>query len=309
MEATEFELPQVDAKLHVYRWLPEGAPKAVLVVAHGQAEHAGRYARFAESLTGAGYAVYAVDHRGHGKTAPNKDDLGFFAESRGFDVVVADFEAVVKKAKEENPGLPLAVLGHSMGGTVVTYYMQAMPGQADAYVISSPPGFQGPLLDAGFGLAKVEKLRQGARGRSKLLDKISFGAYNDAFKPNRTEFDWLSRNPTEVDKYIADPLCGFLITNQMWIDHLGALRKIKRQDALQRVDHHKPVYIPAGDMDPLNDGLKTTKRLANALRGAGVHRVDERVYPGGRHELYNETNRDEIIADLVAWLDGALGVA
>ena len=154
-------------------------------------------------------------------------------------------------------------------------------------------------------IARIERLRQGLRGRSALIDFLSFGSFNKAFKPNRTAFDWLSRDPAEVDLYINDPLCGFRCTNQLWIDLLGGLQQISKASNLAQIDPGLPILVIGGECDPVSEG-KRLNSLAQALREAGSQNLHLIIYPQARHEVFNETNRDQVTADVLTWLDQAL---
>lgn len=288
-------------ELYVRRFRPAGALRGVVHIAHGMAEHGGRYARVAGQLTQAGDMVYANDHRGHGKTAKTESDLGFFASSDGFRRVARDLAELVAHEKKEHPGLPLVFFGHSMG----SYFAQALMIERGAefagVVLSGSSGKPNALASAGRALARLERFRLGERGKSKVIDKMTFGAFNAAFEPTRTQFDWLSTDPAEVDKYIDDPLCGFVCTTSLWVDLLDALGEISRPDLQARVPKDLPVYIFAGQDDPVGEMSKSVWQLIEAYRAAGLKRVTHRFYPG-RHEMLNEVNRDEVTRDLLAWL-------
>lgn len=292
--------------IFVYRWLPdEGtSPKAVVHIAHGMAEHAGRYARLAEALTAAGYAVYANDHRGHGKTARNDDELGWFAGSNGFRRVVDDLVELIVLEKGQNPGLPVVLLGHSMGSFLTQAFLIDHGHAIQAAVLSGTAGKPPPLALAGKLVARAEKLRQGPRGKSQLINGLTFDGYNKPFAPNRTKFDWLSRDEAEVDKYVADPRCGFVCTNALWIDLLAGLSDIARPERQANVPKEIPIYVFAGSEDPVGERTKSIDQLLGAYARAGLRNVTHRYYAGARHETLNETNRDEVTRDLVAWLDG-----
>ena len=304
MQASTFTLPGAGgAQLFVYRWLPEGAPKAVVQIAHGLAEHAGRYARLAEGLTGAGYAVYADDHRGHGRTAPTPGDLGFFAERGGWQSCVDDLWLLNRRIAADHPGLKIVLLGHSMGSFLVQQFISEHGDALAGAVLSGSGGKPSPLAAAGRLVARIERLRLGARGKSALIHALSFAAFNKPFEPARTPFDWLSRDPAEVDKYAADPLCGFRASVQLWIDLLDALADIARPERQARIPKRLPIYVIAGSRDPVGENTKSLEQLLAAYRAAGLERVTHRFYDGARHEILNETNRDEVTRDLVAWLD------
>ncbi len=308
MQASSFTLTAPDgAALFVYRWLPQAPAKAVVQIAHGLTEHAGRYARLAQALTDSGYAVYAGDHRGHGRTAQRREDLGFFAERDGWRACIDDLWRLNRRIAADHPGLPIVLLGHSMGSFMVQQFI-AEHGEALAgAVLSGSYGKPPPLAALGRIIARLERWRLGARGRSALIHAFSFGAFNKPFAPARTPSDWLSRDEAEVDKYLADPLCGFRPTVQLWIDMLDAIAEIARPERQASIPKHLPVYVIGGTRDPVNANAKGLERLLAAYRRAGLTRVTHRFYPDARHELFNETNRDEVTRDLVAWLDGVVG--
>lgn len=288
-----------------HRWLPSGDPKAVVVVAHGMAEHSARYARLAEALTDAGYAVYAPDHRGHGRTA-SAADHGYFADADGWATVVADLRSVTAHARSEHPGLPVFLLGHSMGSFLSRAYVIEDSRDLAGLVLSGTAGDPGALGRVGAGIAAAEARLRGRRHTSTLLDKLTFGQYNAAFKPNRTDFDWLSRDDAEVDAYVADPLCGNTFTSGFFKDLLGGLAGINDPKRVAGVRRDLPVLLVSGDRDPVGDGGKGPQAVAQQYRDAGLTDVTCTTYPGARHELFNETNRDEVTADVVRWLDAHL---
>jgi alpha-beta hydrolase superfamily lysophospholipase len=290
--------------LFVYRFRPdEGTPlRGIVHIAHGMAEHAARYARVAEALTAAGYLVQADDHRGHGKTARSAADLGFIASAGGFDRCVRDLDQLIARAKEESPGLPVALFGHSMGSFLTQGFLIEHGAKIQAAVLSATAGKPPAIATIGKGVARLERLRRGERAPSKIIDAMSFGQYNKAFAPTRTEFDWLSRDPAEVDKYVADPLCGFSCSTALWVDLLDALSAIARPAAQARIPKELPIYVFSGSEDPVGERTKSVQQLLGAYQRAGLTRVTSRFYPGGRHEMLNETNREEVTRDLVAWL-------
>jgi alpha-beta hydrolase superfamily lysophospholipase len=307
MAATNATLRAADGvEILVRRWAPEARPKAAVQIAHGLAEHGGRYARLADALSGAGYVVYASDHRGHGRTATKPADLGFFAAREGWATVLSDLWLVTRRIAGDHRDLPIVLIGHSMGSFLA---QQLMSEHGDAFagiVLSGTGGKPSALAAAGRLVARLERLRLGPRGRSKLLQAFSFGTFNKQFAPARTPFDWLSRDDAEVDKYIADPLCGFPAAVQLWIDLLDALGDITSPARQARIPKRLPIYIVAGSNDPVGGNGKSVRQLLDAYRAAGLERVAHCFYDGARHELFNETNRDEVTRDLVQWLDGVV---
>ena len=304
MPGSEFELQTEDGKsLLARRWLPEGRPRAVVQIAHGLSEHSARYARLAAALNAAGYAVYAEDHRGHGpKAAPA--DLGHFADERGWGKVVGDLWTMNRLIAKEQPGVPIIFLGHSLGSFLgqdfVSRHSDSLAGAAFSGSSGKPPA----IATLGQVIARAERLRLGKRGKSGLLGQMWFGAYNKRFEPARTAFDWLSRDEKEVDLYVADPYCGFPFTNQLAIDVLDALPGLLQPERLARIRKDLPIYVFSGERDPVGANIKG---LIDDLKGAGFTRLTTRIYPDARHETLNETNRDEVTRDLIAWLDGVVG--
>ncbi len=306
MRADSFRLKADDGvELQVHRWLPDGAPRAAFQIAHGLAEHGARYGRLAAALTAQGFAVYADDHRGHGQTAPPAD-LGFFGERDGWRKCVSDLWALNRRIAIDHPGLPIILLGHSMGSFMAQDFVADHSDAIAALVLSGSNGPPPAIAGVGRMIARIERLRLGARGKSALLQAMMFGEFNKPFKPARTEFDWLSRDPAEVDAYIADPLCGFAFSTQLAIDLLDALGTFLKPERLARIRKDLPVYIFSGSDDPVGANLPA---LAEAYRAAGLTRVEMRVYPGARHETLNETNRDEVTAALLRWVDTVLAGA
>lgn len=307
MNHSTFWLTTTDhSRLYVNQWLPDSAPRAVVMLSHGMAEHSGRYARLADALCGAGYGVYALDQRGHGRTA-DEGTLGLYAEKDGWNKVVGDLASLNQHIGQQQPDLPIILLGHSMGSYIAQGYLLHHSASLHGAILSGSNFQPVALYCAARLIARIERLRQGLRGRSALIEFLSFGSFNKAFKPTRTAFDWLSRAPDEVDKYINDPLCGFRCTNQLWIDLLGGLQQISKASNLKQIDPGLPILVMGGECDPVSEG-KRLKDLAHALREAGCQNVQLNLYPQARHEVFNETNRDEVTADLLSWLEQALAL-
>jgi len=292
------------SRLFVNQWLPAGPLKALIFVAHGMAEHSGRYARLAETFCDKGYGVYAPDLRGHGRTA-SQGTLGHYADADGWCKVLGDLASLNQHIGQQHPGVPIILLGHSMGSYLAQGYLLHHSASLHGAILSGSNFQPVALYRAARQIARLEKLRQGGKGRSALIEWLSFGSFNKKFKPVRTPFDWLSRDPAEVDRYISAPLCGFRCTNQLWIDLLGGLQQISKASNLAQIDPGLPLLVIGGECDPVSEGKRLTD-LANALRAAGSQHLQLKIYAQARHELFNETNRGEVIADVLAWIDQAL---
>lgn len=286
--------------LHVYRWLPEGEPLAVLQIAHGMAEHAGRYAQTAEAFTRAGFAVYAHDHRGHGRSVGEGAILGHMDDVDGFGRAVRDLCDLGRRIARDHEK-PIVLLGHSMGSFMAQRVLADHAEQYAAVALSSTNGRPPPIAQAGRAVARIERARHGPTGSSPLLQKLSFDDFNKRFRPNRTAFDWLSRDEDEVDAYVADPLCGFAVSTQTWISLLDSLPTLATPEALARIPKHMPVYLFAGTHDAVGDFGRGVMRLVDDYRAAWLTDLTVRLYDGGRHEMLHEINRDEVNDELVAW--------
>ena len=292
--------------LHVHRWLPTGLPtdrpRAVVQVAHGMVEHAARYAHLGERLSASGYAVYASDHRGHGRTAGGPDELGHLGDDGGFDAVVDDLAALTEQLRQEHPGVPVVLLGHSMGSFLARAYAARHGERIDGLILSGTAGDPGLLGAVGQRLAALEARVRGPRARSRLMEALVFGPNNRAFRPARTKFDWLSRDESRVAAYTEDVLCGGTASAAFYRDLLAGLRWVNRPATAALTPAGLPVHIVVGEVDPVG-GQAAAVEVAGLLLAAGVRDVTVRVWPGARHEVLHETNRDEVEADLLAWLD------
>jgi len=305
MKADTFTFKATDGtKIFTYRWLPASKTniKAAVQIAHGMAEHAARYDRFAKKLVAAGFAVYANDHRGHGKTAGSLEKVGYLADENGWEKTVDDMHVLTGIIKKENPRKPVFLFGHSMGSFLSRHYAMLHGGEIAGLILSGTGGDPGLIGKIGLLVAKREAARKGKTTRSPFLDGLSFGAFNKKFKPNRTKFDWLSRDNAEVDKYIADPYCGEVFTAGFFCDMLGGLAFINKKGNIAKIPTGLPVYLFSGSLDPVGANTKGVLQVYNALVKAGIRNVTYKFYKDGRHETLNETNRDEVMGDVIAWL-------
>jgi alpha-beta hydrolase superfamily lysophospholipase len=287
-------------RILVDNWRPSGEIRAVIHIFHGLSEHATRYDRFARQCLQRGIAVAAHNHRGHGETcAP--DGLGHFADKYGWDKVIADALQVQQSLLQQYPEVPYLPFGHSMGSYLAQSFVMHHPQHISGLILSGSTWPNRSLLRIGRLLATLAVWTKGPQAKSAFLDKMSFGDFNKRFAPNRTEFDWLSRDGEEVDKYIADPLCGAPSSNQLWRDLFGGMLKISTAAALKQVPDI-PVLIVGGELDPVG-GSDRLAALSSAYRETGHGRVSLKIYPGSRHEILNETDRESVTADVLNWCD------
>lgn len=289
-------------EVYVYKWLPENEITAAIIISHGMAETASRYERFASILTQNGYAVYAADQRGHGKTV--KDPL--LAGQAGEDALnrmLGDLHRLSVIIKEEIPSVPLFLFGHSMGAFLVQGYIARWGSELKGAILSGAAGPANSLTVIGQIIAFLEKLRVGRTGRSRLLNTLSFGSFNKQFQPARTDFDWLSRDAQEVDKYIADPFCGGIFPAAFFFDLLKFLRQINNPVQLLNTPKNLPLYFFSGEKDPVGANTTGVKKLIKIYQKMGIEDLSFKFYEDGRHEMLNEINREIVIADVIQWLD------
>ena len=303
-QAHEFTYPSQDGRhqIHAVEWLPEGTPRAVLQIVHGVAEYIARYDPAAQYLADQGILVCGEDHLGHGLTAA-PDERGYFAPEQGWELVVRDVHALRQLQGEKYPDLPYFILGHSMGSFLTRTFLCDYPGEVTGAILSGTG--QESALNVWAGKLVAEHLcrTKGGKYLSAFVDKCSLGGYNKKFLPNRTSADWLSRDEHQVDLYLADPLCGFQPTVRMFADLMGGLQYISNPKNLARMDKDTPVFFFSGSEDPVGNMGKGVKKVYGYFDAQGVKDLDLILYPGGRHEMFNEINRDEVLADLLKWLN------
>lgn len=305
---TEFTFPSSDGvhRCHASLWLPDGdkAPRAVVQIVHGVAEYVGRYDHFARFLTGHGFAVCGEDHLGHGRTGMEDSRFGYFGAHDGWTLVTADVRQLRQLVGEKFPGIPYFILGHSMGSFLTRTYLCRYPGTVDGAILSGTGQESGALVTGGKLLSSLIAAVRGPEHVSKLVNDLSLGAYNKQFAPNRTTADWTSRDQDSVDRYIADPLCSFIPTVGMYRDMLGGLQYIASRRALSQMNRATPVYIFSGDRDPVGGNGRGVRKVYGYFEKQGVRDLSMKLYPEGRHEMLNEINKDEVYADVLAWLEG-----
>ena len=288
MVKTEFSFPSKSglADIHAAKYLPEGEIKAVFQIAHGMAEHLERYEKLAQFLTDNGIAVYINDHIGHGKSIKNDDELGYFGANDGWKNFVEDCHTLTEIAKKENEGKPYVFFGHSMGSFVARAYAFKYSKEINSAVFCGTSGAN-PLAGIGKVVAGLIAKVKGDHHRSKLIDKMSFGAYNDRTE-KRTAFDWLSVDKKNIDDYIADPYCGFLFTATGSKDLVSLLAYVSEPTWYSQFDKDLPVFLISGGDDPVGQYGKGVHEVSDGLKKAGVKSVDMKLYNGYRHEILNE---------------------
>ena len=293
--------------IHALKCLPADKPRAIVQIAHGIAEHIDRYRDFMAFLADNGYLAVGNDHLGHGKTIQDPKDQGFFAESNGWDYVVADMNRLHDIIAAQYPDVPYVFFGHSMGSFLTRTYLIKHPDKYDAAIISGTGHQAKPMVIGGYMMASLAVRKEGPRAVGYKLNDIAFGSYNKGFENPRTIYDWLSRDPAVVDKYAADPLCGFVATVSLFRDMMGGVKFITNQKNINTMNKDKPIYFMSGDSDPVGENGKGVNKAYQAFCKAGLKDVMIRLYPGGRHEMLNETNKADVYQDILNWLKEKVG--
>jgi alpha-beta hydrolase superfamily lysophospholipase len=266
------------------------------------AETAERYERLAQTLTNHGYIVVANDHLGHGKTAGSLDKVGILGAG-SFNRMVKDMAELSDRISQAHSGLPIFLLGHSMGSFLTQQYMYRFPSKVSGIILSGSIGNPSSAIGIAAKIAAFEAKLRGGNYRSKLLNSLSFGSYNKAFRPNRSNFDWLSRDTAEVDAYINNPFCGAVFTASFFHDLFKGLQETYLEANMRKIPKDLPVYVFSGENDPVGGMGKGVRQLLRIYHELGLKQVSSTLYPEGRHEMLNELNREEVMSDLLSWLE------
>ena len=269
------------------------------------AEHALRYDDFAKTACKRGFAVVASDHRGHGKTGAKSGLMGYLADGDGFARVVEDQKEINAEIKKQYPGLPIVIIGHSFGSFVTQEYIERYGSTIKAAVLIGSAG-PNPSVSVALLLANLNCAFKGRKSPAKFMNALVFGSYNNRVKNPHTAFDWLSRDANEVKKYIDDEYCGFVCTAGFFQDFMRGLKRLHTQEALKGIPAALPVLITAGSEDPVSDGGKTLKALYRIYQDMGMQDVSLKLYENGRHEILNETDKEEVKADILGWIEARL---
>ena len=289
-------------KIHARMCVPDAEPRAIVQIIHGIAEYIDRYDEFMSFLADNGIIAVGTDHLGHGKSIESEEQTGFFAYDNGWDYAVRD-EEVLRLAMHENyPELPIIVFGHSMGSFMARTLLIRYPDAFNAAIISGTGNQGAALVNGGLFMGNLVTGLKGAHHYSKFLNNLAFGSYNKIYDNPKTEYDWLSRDEANVQKYIDDPLCGFIPSCSLFRDMMTGVKFITNKKNLTAMNKDMPVYFMSGDMDPVGECGKGVQKAYNNFLEVGMKDVSIKLYPGGRHEMLNEINKDEVYTDILTWL-------
>jgi alpha-beta hydrolase superfamily lysophospholipase len=307
MQSSTFTFRSPDGpEIFVYKWAPDAGihPKAAVQISHGAAEHAGRYERVGHFLADAGFVVYADDHRGHGKTAGVLQKAGI-AGPDAWNGMLCDMHQLSGIIRQENPGLPFFFFGHSMGSLIAQQYIQNWGSELKGAILTGTFGSLGGDNAAIVTMCQQAVQAQGPDAPSQVFMGM-FANFNQAFEPVKTGFEWLSRDEDEVQKYVEDPWCGFPFSNQLVLDMFQGAGVIWSPENEARIPKDLPLWIASGEMDPAGGNTSSVNLLVERYRANGMRNITLKYYPQARHEILNETNRDEVQRDLLNWIKAVL---
>ena len=302
----EFYFPSKDGntEIHTIEWKPVGEVRAVLQICHGMVEYIRRYDEFAQFLCGEGYYVVGNDHLGHGKSIQAKSEYGFFNEKYGNACVLGDMHTLRQRTEKKYPGVPYFMLGHSMGSSLLRQYIQMYGnGLSGAVLMGTVADHKKAALLFGKRLCRVMAAFRGWHYRSKMVDNLVLGAYNKKFKPARTRADWITSDNENLDMYVADPLCSFMSTVNAYYNVFSGMIGIQRKESVYMIPKGLPVLFVSGADDPVGEFGKGVRKIYEKYCAAGIRDVTLRLYTGDRHEILNETDRDQVYKDLLGWFE------
>lgn len=302
-EEFEFDSRDGKTKLHAVRWIPEGKVICILQIVHGMAEYVERYEEFARYMAEKGVLVTGEDHLGHGKSVKNGAPYGYFCKQDPATVVVRDVHRLKKMTQEEYPGVPYVILGHSMGSFIFRNYLSRYGTGIQGAIICGSGSMPTPVILCAKAVAKIQKLFMGERHVSKLLDSMAFGSYNKRIGQKETAFDWLAANKPVVEAYMKDPLCGFVFTVNGFETLFELLHRAQKPENMRKIPKELPVFLIAGEEDPVgNYGAGVTQIYESYQKELGMKNVRMKLYAGDRHEILNESDREQIYEDIYPWL-------
>lgn len=308
INTNEFYFTSADeaARVYVKEWLPHEEPSAVLIVAHGLGEHMDRYGEFANYMAEYGILVAGPDQPGHGRTAGDPEQLGFFAEKNGWQTMVDNLHILQVMEQEAHPGIPVFLMGYGMGALLVRCYTMDYCDELSGAILCGCGDQPETTIRTAQLLAAAEQKRFGPRHRSLAVEKLLFGPFNRKFAPNQTKFDWLSRDEDVVDDFIYDPLSGFIPTVSAFRDLLQGMHKAQNHRNQNRVMPNLPMFILGGEMDPVGNKGRNVQKMVHALQDAGVRKVTVKLYADARHDILHELNRGQVYSDILTWLGNRL---
>ena len=290
-------------KIHAIKWIPDvEKPVCIFQIVHGMAEHIDRYDEFARFLAGKGILVVGDDHLGHGKSVPEGGTYGYFCEEDAANVLVRDVHRLKKIMQEQYPGVLYLILGHSMGSFILRNYLFRYGSGVNGAIIVGTGMQSKATLFVARTVTAIQKIFCGSKHVGKFIDKASFGSFNDKFMPVRTQCDWLSREEANVDRYIADPMCGFVFTLNGFSTLFQLIHNCYDTEKIESMPKQLPIFLIAGADDPVGNYGKSIEKVYNSYKEHGMQNVQMKLYEKDRHELLNETDRELVYGDIYRWI-------
>lgn len=302
----EFYFPSKDGntEIHTIEWKPSGEVKAVLQICHGMVEYIQRYDEFARFLCGHGYYVVGNDHLGHGKSVQSKREYGFFSEKYGNACVLGDMHTLRRRTEKKYSDVPYFMLGHSMGSTLLRQYIQMYGNGLRGVVLMGVVADKNKsMLVFGKKMCHFMAVFRGWHYRSRLVDSLAIGAYNRKYKPAITRADWITSDRERLEQYVSDPLCSFVFTVNAYYSMLGGMQELQKKEGLCLIPKTLPLLFVSGEDDPVGGWGKGVRKVCEKYRNAGIHDVTMQLYAGDRHEILNETDREQVYEDILIWLE------
>ncbi|MDR1679812.1 MAG: alpha/beta hydrolase [Prevotellaceae bacterium] len=302
-QSTEYITMPDGEKIALHSWLPDGEIRWVVQVCHGMIEYAERYNHVGVFLCRHGIAMYAHDQRGHGDTACTPERLGFIADRNGFQTVIEDLREIINRVKQKHSGCKIVLLAHSFGSFVTQGYIEQYGSEIDACILSGTAGPRPFSVWAAKSIACIIKTVKGAHFRSQFMSNLVFGNYNRRIQHPKSKNAWLTRDESIVEKYDSDMYTTFIPTIGFFYDLFSGLSRIHKKKQIDAIPKNLPIHIVVGQDDPVGGYGKLVEKLYRLYRSAGIRRVSLKIYPGGRHELLNEINRQQVMDDLLYWME------
>ena len=305
MKKEEFYFDSRDGehKIHAIKWIPDAEkPVCILQIVHGMAEYIDRYDDFAAYFAERGILVVGDDHLGHGKSVQPGEPYGYFCKEDAPTVLVRDEHRLKKMIQEQYAGVPYIILGHSMGSFITRNYLLRYGTGIDAAIIVGTGMQSKPTLMSALAVTAIQGLIFGAKHVSNLVNVASFGAYNKRIQSPKTPYDWLSGNEDNVRKYIKDPLCGFVFTVNGFQTLFKLIYNLHDKEKLQKMPMNLPIFFVSGADDPVGDYGKGVEQVYRSFKEIGMNNVQMKLYPGDRHEILNETDREDVYGDIYRWI-------
>lgn len=298
-----FDSRDRESKIHAIKWIPDvEKPVCILQIIHGMAEHIDRYDELARYYAKKGILVVGDDHLGHGKTVADGGTFGYFCEQDAANVLVRDEHRLKKIMQEQYPGILYLILGHSMGSFILRNYLfRYGSGINGAIIVGTGMQPKGTVFTAR-AVTAIQKLFCGSKHVGRFIDKASFGSYNKKFLPSRTQFDWLSREESNVDRYIADPMCGFIFTLNGFAALFQLIDNCYDPENMESIPKQLPILMLSGADDPVGDYGRGVEKTYQFYLQYGMQNVQMKLYENDRHELLNEADREQVYEDIYRWI-------